>query len=413
MMAPGVFQGERAPDAPLRLENGVQPYAWGSPTAMADFLGVTNARGAPQAELWIGAHPLLPSGVVSDQGTVGLDGLIRSAPDEVLGAEVAERYGRQLPFLLKVLAIAAPLSIQCHPDLERARAGFAREEAAGIPRGAPERNYRDANHKPELIVALTPLVALKGFRPVEETVAALAPVRHAALAGPLGMLRRDGEAGLRAFLAALLSLAEPERIELTARVAAEALDRGASDPTWEWVRRLARRYPQDVGLISPLYLNLVTLAPGQGLYLPAGELHAYLDGMGVEIMANSDNVLRGGLTPKHVDVAELLRLLTFAAGRPSVLSPVKAVDGALVFQTPAAEFELALVDVEPKAPRAVAADHGIEILLALDGSARVTSGGGVIDLGRGTSVLIPAAAPAYRIEGAARLARARVPRDRR
>jgi mannose-6-phosphate isomerase len=380
---------------------------------MAEFLGVTNAGGNPQAELWIGAHPLLPSGAVTDQGTIGLDVLIRRAPDEVLGIDVAGRHGGQLPFLLKVLAIAAPLSIQCHPNIERARAGFAREEAAGIPRDAPERNYRDANHKPELIMALTPLVVLKGFRPAEETIAALEIVQHPALGGPIETLRRDGEAGLGAFLAALVSLSEPERKELTTLFAAEALDRAASDPAWDWVGRLARRYPHDVGLLSPLYLNLVTLAPGQGLYLPAGELHAYLDGMGVEIMANSDNVLRGGLTPKHVDIAELLRLLTFTAGRPAALSPAMAADGALVFPTPAAEFELALVDVEPETPRAVAADHGIEILLVLDGRARVASGGVALDLARGASVLIPAAAPAYRIEGAARVARARVPRGRR
>ncbi len=400
------------PLVPLKLENGLQPYAWGSPSSLAEFLGHANPDGRPQAELWMGAHPLLPSRAVMPGGTIGLDALIREAPDAVLGLEVVRRFGPQLPFLFKVLAIAAPLSIQVHPDLEQARAGFARENAAGLPRDAPQRNYRDANHKPELIVALSRLTALKGFRPIDETLARLAHLPVPALASIVDGLRRQGPTGLRAFFSALLSLPEAERLSIASLAAAEASERASTDLAWDWVGRLARRYPQDVGVLAPLYLNLVLLEPGEGLFLPAGELHAYLDGMGVEIMASSDNVLRGGLTPKHVDAPELLRLLTFEAGRPEVLTPKGQADGALVFPTPAAEFELAFLRIEPTSRHGVAGDHGIEILLGLDGRAELGCGDAALPLARGDAVLVPAAAGDYAIEGEARIARARVPRGR-
>jgi mannose-6-phosphate isomerase len=232
----------------------------------------------------------------------------------------------------------------------------------------------------------------------------------AALAPIVDALRRQGPQGLRAFFSALLSVQEPERLAIVAMAAAQARAQGTSDAAWDWVGRLARHYPQDIGILSPLYLNVVLLEPGQGLFLPAGELHAYLDGMGVEIMANSDNVLRGGLTPKHVDVPELLRLLTFTAAPAEILTPRPCPDGALVFLTPAAEFELALLRVEPDRRRDVSGDHGIEILLTLEGRARVVCGQTTLDLVRGEAVLVPSAASAYRIEGAAAIARARVPR---
>jgi mannose-6-phosphate isomerase len=392
----------------LKLENGIQPYAWGSTTMLAEFLGRPNPSQKPQAELWIGAHPVLPSQVATPEGHGTLGAWIGTQPEAILGRVVLARFGAELPFLLKVLAIGAPLSIQCHPSLEQARAGCAGEDAAGLPRNAPERNYRDTNHKPELIAALTPVTALKGFRPVAEIDAGLGLLDHVALVPVREALRVNGEEGLRGFFSRLMAL-EPETGAAVAGRAAEIAKTRSSDLTWQWVGRLTARYPRDIGVLGPLYLNLLVLEPGEALYLPAGELHAYLDGLGVEIMANSDNVLRGGLTPKHVDVPELLRVLTFRAEPPAILEPRSSPDGVRVYTTPATEFELGLCDVGSATAHTVAADHGLEILLVLAGAVRLVHEHGALILERGEAAFVPAAASAYRVEGEGRLARARVP----
>jgi mannose-6-phosphate isomerase len=389
----------------LRLENGIQPYAWGSTTAMAEFLRRSNPGGGPQAELWIGSHSLLPSKVTIAGEPRPLDEILRKAAGAFLPAAVLGRFGPQLPFLLKVLAVAAPLSIQCHPTLDQAREGFARENARGIPLDAPHRSYRDANHKPELIMALTSYTALIGFRSPAAARQLLAALDASDLRPLLAHLEQPGDAGLRPFFAGLMGLPESRRALIAARAAEVAAEAPGKDPAWAWVARLCALYPRDIGVLSPLYLNLVVLRPGEALYLPAGQLHAYLDGLGVEIMANSDNVLRGGLTPKHVDVPELLKLLAFRSEEPAVLRPEPAPDGALIYATPADEFLLAVIDVIPEAPRSVADDHGVEVLLGLEGT--VSADG--VRLGRGEAALVPAPLGAYRIEGRGRLARARVP----
>jgi mannose-6-phosphate isomerase len=392
----------------VRLENGIQPYAWGSTTALAEFLGRTNPEGRLQAELWIGAHPVLPSRALTSDGPLALSELIRRAPEATLGREAVARHGAELPFLSKVLAVAAPLSIQCHPNREQAREGFERENRLGVPLDAPQRNYRDPNHKPELIVALTRFTALRGFRPVEEALDLLRQLDAPTLTHDLGALERSGAEGLRSFFTTLMSLPHASRRDLAAQAARVARPRRERDLAWEWVGRLAERYPEDVGVLSPLYLNLVVLEPERALYLPAGELHAYLEGLGVEIMANSANVLRGGLTPKHVDVPELLRLLSFRAAPPEVLTAAPRPDGARVYVTPAEEFELGLLRLGG-APHDVAQTHGAEILLVLEGAARVLAGNVEIDLARGQTAFVPAAAGAYRLQGDARIARARIP----
>ncbi len=399
------------PKMSLRLTNAIQPYAWGSPTLMADFLGQPNRDGRPQAELWIGAHPVLPSQVVLADGPQPLDQWIRRSAEAVLGRAVAERFGPELPFLLKVLAVAAPLSIQCHPDREQAREGFAREERLGVPRDAPQRNYRDQNHKPELIVALSRYTALKGFRPVGQIVAHLRVLEWPILAPAIAALAQQDEAGLKDFFSILMSLAKAEQAQVAARAAQIARTHAASDLVWDWVLRLHGRYPDNIGVLSPLYLNLVVLEPGQALFLPAGELHAHLEGLGVEIMANSDNVLRGGLTSKHVDVPELMRLLTFRCEPPCVLVPRAQPDGANVYTTPAEEFELGVLHLTPPVSHDVDETHGLEILLVLEGRARIVAADATLDLDRGAAVLVPATAGRYRLEGEARVARARVPRQ--
>jgi mannose-6-phosphate isomerase len=392
------------------LENPIQNYAWGSRTALAGLLGRPAPAALPEAELWIGAHPKAPSRVVAPAGLGTLDHAILNDPVRILGPEVCDHFGNELPFLLKVLAAAEPLSIQAHPSHEQARQGWARENAEGVPVDAPRRNYRDPNHKPELVSALTTFTALEGFRPLDEIARNLEPVARPEIAPELGRLAREqNPLALRALFARLMTLDPEEQAPVLKRGTSEAARRRKTDPAWEWVARLMAHYPADVSAFAPLYLNVVTLAPGDALFLPAGELHTYLDGTALEIMANSDNVLRGGLTPKHVDVPELLATLVFEGRRPEVLKAVDAGPGEQVYRTPAREFELGLLSVEPDRPFTPSPGRGVEILLGLSGEASLRAGDDVTPLGPGRSVLVPASLDSYAIEGSGRVCRARVP----
>ncbi|RZU15339.1 mannose-6-phosphate isomerase, class I [Streptomyces sp. BK239] len=316
-----------------RLDNTVRPYAWGSPTAIPALLGV-EPTGEPQAEMWMGAHPGAPSRTA--RGT--LVEVIEADPERELGTATTAKFGPRLPFLLKLLAAGAPLSLQVHPDLRQARAGHEDEERRGIPVDAPHRNYKDANHKPELICALTEFEGLCGFRE---------PARAAALLDGLGvdtlkpyvdlLHARPEDAALREVLTAILT-ADRDDMAHTVAEAAAACDRLGGD--WAPYAGIAHHHPGDPGVIAAMLLNHVRLQPGEALFLGAGVPHAYLSGLGVEIMANSDNVLRCGLTPKHVDVPELLRIVRFEPGDPGVLRPEAAPDGEEVYDTPVDEFRL-------------------------------------------------------------------------
>jgi mannose-6-phosphate isomerase len=396
--------------APFLLDNPVQNYAWGSRTAIAELLGRPLPAAEAEAELWIGAHPRAPSRICDPPGLGTLAAAIEADPVGLLGPDVCERFGNELPFLLKVLAAAEPLSIQAHPNREQARRGWHRENDEGIPLDAPRRNYRDPNHKPELVCALSSFVALKGFRPPADIASGLAPVAGPELRLEVGRLDRERtSAALRALFTRLMTLEEEEREALIQRALAEADRRGRREPAWEWVTRLHARYPGDIGVLAPLYLNLVTLAGEEALFLPAGELHTYLEGTAVEIMANSDNVLRGGLTPKHIDVPELLAVLTFEGRPPEVLHPQAAGRSETVFRTPTEEFELGLLRVSRDGPHVSPPGRGVEILLGLEGEAVLRATGRDLPLGRGSAVFVPATTRSYAIEGEARLVRARVP----
>jgi len=393
----------------LVLDNPIQNYAWGSHTAIAELLGRPTPSSEPEAELWIGAHPKAPSRIAEPKGKGTLDRAIQDDPVGLLGSVVCDRFGNELPFLFKVLAAQEPLSIQAHPNQEQARSGWARENAEGIPLDAARRNYRDLNHKPELLCALAPFVALKGFRAPDETARGLEPIGRPELAAEIGRLAREQTpAALRSLFARLMTLEPEEREALLKRAAAQAARR-PGDPAWRWVKSLMERHPGDMGALAPLYLNLVTLAPGQAFFLPSGELHAYLEGTALEIMANSDNVLRGGLTPKHVDLQELLATLVFDAHAPELLQAEDSGPGERSFRTPAREFELGFLEVGPGRPFTATSGRGVEILLQLEGACRLTSEGSEIALARGRSVLVPAALECYVLEGEGRVARARVP----
>jgi len=393
------------------LENPIQEYAWGSRTAIAELLGHSAPARRPQAEMWMGAHPHAASRVRLDGHRVSLIEWIERHPDEVLGAPVRERFAGRLPFLFKVLAVERPLSIQAHPDARQAREGFAREEAQGIDRDAPERCYRDRSHKPELICALTPFRALRGFRSVAEILALLDALDAPGLAPERACLSGPGAGALRDFLAGLLTMDPERRARVIQEVAAAATAGAAEQPAFASVLRLLEERPGDLGALAPLFLNAVRLEPGQAMFLPAGELHCYLGGVGVELMASSDNVLRGGLTGKHVDVPELLRILHFRETRVEVLSLEGGAGGEAHYRTPAEEFRLSRFDVAPGAPFASGSDRSVELLLCTAGDVRIASAADAepLALAKGASCIVPACAGRYRVEGEGTLYQASVP----
>ncbi|MFD3580652.1 mannose-6-phosphate isomerase, class I [Streptomyces sp. NPDC058644] len=363
-----------------RLTNTIRPYAWGSTTAIAKLIGV-EPTGEPQAEMWMGAHPGAPSR--TERGP--LDEVIDEDPGHELGRAAVARFGPRLPFLLKLLAAGAPLSLQVHPDLEQAREGFEDEEYRGVPIDAPNRNYKDANHKPELICALTEFDGLCGFRDPVEAADLLAGLGVDSLKPYVDLLHaKPAEGALREVLTAVLT-ADPDEMAATVTEVTEAAQRlgGAYAP----YAGIAHHYPGDPGVIAAMLLNHVRLQPGEALYLGAGVPHAYLDGLGVEIMANSDNVLRCGLTPKHVDVPELLRIVRFEATEPGILRPEASPDGEEVYETPIDEFRLSrFVLPDGAAPHDLTAGTP-QILLCVAGSVRVGDAG---ELTPGQSVFVPA-----------------------
>ncbi|MFF8315496.1 mannose-6-phosphate isomerase, class I [Streptomyces lydicus] len=326
-----------------RLANTVRPYAWGSTTALPALLG-TAPTGEPQAELWMGAHPGAPSRIDRGAGPVSLAEVIDADPEAELGPDTVRAFGPRLPFLFKVLAAGSPLSLQVHPDLTQARDGFADEERRGVPIDAAHRNYKDANHKPELIAALTPFDGLCGFRHPAQTADLLEDLGIDELTPYVDILRASPEeAALREVLTAVLS-ADHHALAGTVERAAVAAEQlagkgGPHADAYAAYAVLAHHFPGDPGVLAAMLLNHVQLQPGEALFLGAGIPHAYISGLGVELMANSDNVLRCGLTPKHVDVPELLRVVRFEAGDAGVLRP-EEVAGEEVYETPIDEFRL-------------------------------------------------------------------------
>lgn len=373
-----------------RLVNTIRPYPWGSTTALPALMGTT-PDGSPQAELWMGAHPGAPSRVARGGRLLGLDRVIERDPQGELGDAVVRRFGPRLPFLVKLLAADAPLSLQVHPDPERAAAGYERENALGIPLDAPHRTYRDPQHKPEMIVALTPFEGLCGFRPPHESAELLDALRMDWSAPYVRTLRSAPEEGaLREVFSAFLSLS-PDRLAEVGRALASAARRpGPLREELAVYDRLARACPGDPGVPAALLVGLVRLAPGEALFLGAGVPHAYLRGLGVEVMAASDNVLRCGLTTKHVDVPELLRVVRFSALPTPVVRPVREGDGEEVYPAPVDDFRLSrLVRAAPDRAQVLPGSRP-QILVCTGGAIRLTGSGGEVALGAGGSAYVPA-----------------------
>ena len=376
----------------MRRITGVRrDYAWGTTSAIPELLNLP-VDGEPFAEVWFGAHLSGPSPVISGAGG-DLAELISDNPDRYLGQDVVARFGPQLPYLLKVLSAQDPLSLQVHPNLDQARDGFAADEQAAIPLDAPHRNYPDANHKPELVFALTKFEGLCGFRAPRRAAELLVGL-DAPLAQELGeILRTNPDAtGMRAAFSRILhpetraTMAEVEQV-VTA-CAARAANGSPSPRTDRIVQLLAQHYPGDPGVVTSLLLNPVTLQPGDALFVPAGCVHAYLSGTGVEVMASSDNVLRAGLTPKHVDVAELLKLVDCVAAPPIRIAPEVFYGATRVFYAPVDDFELSVTTLAAADGEQPLPGRGPRILLCLEGAIEFRTASGALSLERGQAVFV-------------------------
>ena len=408
----------------FKLENPIRNYAWGSYDGLKNWAGIKTDSTKPSAECWMGAHPEAPSSLALPRdsslpdgstppgdGALSLSKYIHDYPIKSLGEEVFSEFG-DLPFLFKALSASMPLSIQVHPDKARAEAGFEREEKLRIPWTAPERNYKDRNHKPELAVALSPFSALCGFRQADEA----ADMLGFELCEFFGFSAGDAEASLRRLLRKALSSRDRERTLLESKATSRARELaksadGKARIVGETTLMCFQHYPHDPGAISPLFMNVLNFGPGQGVYIPAGVMHAYLKGTILEIMATSDNVIRGGLTHKHIDVDDLLGSLDFKA-EPILIKPRSSTSDAreVFWPTPAREFSLSrfglpdqkCADVNPSGP---------EIILCTEGSISIDCVFGAhqsIVLKRGESAFVSASCEFYSLRGSSTVYRARV-----
>jgi mannose-6-phosphate isomerase len=396
------------------LQPVIRPYPWGSRTAIAELQGRPVPSDGPEAELWMGAHPSVPSVVLRDGQARGLDEVIAAAPSRELGTDCAARFGGRLPFLLKVLAAGQALSIQVHPSRAQAAAGFAAENARGLAPSDPARNYVDDWPKPELLCALTPFEVLAGMRTPADALELLRTLGSGRLRSAGVELALAGGAvdTVSCALATILSWPAGDREglidELVAACARVASGTGPYADACAAIVRVAADHPGDIGIAATLLLRYAVLQPGQAVFMPAGGLHAYLRGTGVELLANSDNVVRAGLTGKHIDVPELLKLLDPAVPVP-VLEPVRGVGmsaagvaGVAWYETPTPEFRLFRLDVG--ADGAELPGSGPRIVFCVSGGVALLSAvGDTAKLARGESAFIAAADAAVSAIGPAHL----------
>ena len=384
-----------------KLINSVQNYAWGSKTALTDLYGIANPNNLPMAELWMGAHPKSSSKIEDASGQArSLRDVIDGDKTALLGDKVAQRFG-ELPFLFKVLCADQPLSIQVHPNKQASEIGFAKENAAGIPLDAAERNYKDPNHKPELVFALTPFLAMNAFREFSEIISLLQPVAGANNAIAHFLENPNAEA-LSQLFASLLNMQGEEKSHALAVLKA-ALESQQGEP-WETIRLIAQFYPDDSGLFSPLLLNVVKLNPGEAMFLFAETPHAYLQGVALEGMANSDNVLRAGLTPKYIDIPELVANVKFVAKPAAGLLTQPVKNGAeLDFPIPVEDFAFSLHDLSQT--ETTIAQESAAILFCVEGEATLHKGEQRLVLKPGESAFVAANESPVSVSGTGRLAR--------
>lgn len=386
------------------MHNVIQSYAWGSIDSINQLFDIPNPKGEPQAEVWMGTHPNGCSYVEFSGEKIKLSTLIEQKKTDFLSIQTVEQFG-ELPYLFKILAANQALSIQVHPSKAEAEEGFARENAQGILINATNRNYKDPNHKPELVYALTNYQAMNGFRPLSDIISLFSALVIDEIASLLSHLKRNqNETGLEHFFTKLLSLCGEKKRRVLEQLLSYARSH-AKQPIFALIEELATQYPNDIGLFAPLMLHVLTLQPGEAMFLDARTPHAYLKGTALEIMANSDNVLRAGLTPKHIDVVELAKCTLFKEKSEAtlLLTPIQQGD-MLSFPVPVADFKFAIF---PRPQQANITVSSAEILLPIDCDATLVSPcGTVLTVHKGQSVFIPAYTEKYCLSAAGRVARA-------
>ncbi len=378
----------------FKLNNPIKHYAWGCKRSFSDLFHIDNPERKPQAELWMGAHSNGSSTVIYDEAERNLIDVIDANPSQWLG-EYHEQYNSKLPFLVKILAASQPLSVQVHPNKNAAEKGFARENAQGVAIDAPERNYKDANHKPELVYAITPYLAMNGFRELRVihqffsilTLPSIAKILEPFLLAP-------GEDSLAQLFGAILLLDESEKQQAVTELLSNDVSKEGAEigGVYQLITELAKLYPCDVGLFSPLFLNVIELQPGEAMFLYAETPHAYLKGVGVEVMANSDNVLRAGLTAKYIDVPELLANTQFVSIKACDLrmTPIKCGD-RWSFPIPVDDFKFEIISGDFEEVEVSSA----EILLCVKGTATIKSEQEIAILKAGESVVMSASVSRY------------------
>ncbi|MEA2097146.1 MAG: mannose-6-phosphate isomerase, class I [Candidatus Cloacimonadota bacterium] len=397
----------------FKLRNQILEYSWGSKTCIPHLQGKDEPSPEPQAELWMGTHPMGSSRILINGKEESLLELIKRDPKRMLGDKIARKFKNELPFLFKILAAAHPLSIQAHPNKIQARKGFELENKENIPLNSPERNYRDDNHKPELICALTNFEAMCGFQPIGDIVERIKYLQLEDHISMIKELERDPTVkDLEKMFSELMDKHDDTQTKKVSILVNKIAKLGPRDENekiiFKWISRLAAIYPKDMGVFSPLFLNVIKLLPGDALFIKAGILHTYLSGCGVEVMANSDNVLRGGLTNKKVDLPELVKILNFDSSGFKKIEP-KMDKNENIYQTTATEFQLSRIIVEDDEPFICANISSAEIILCTGGKGSITWSRSSFELKSGESVFIPFAISEYCINGSMDLFRAVVP----
>lgn len=389
----------------FKLNNVIQPFAWGSKTMLSQWAGISNPDNQPQAELWMGVHPSGESRVAQTNERLS-EVIARDIPG-ALGDYTARAFG-QLPFLFKVLAVDQPLSIQVHPDLASARAGYQQESAMGLAQDAPERHFHDPNHKPELVYALTPFSALNGFRTWEEIQLLLADFNLPFVSSLALAEHNEGSNRLENLFKAVMALDSEQKQQVFLALDAFLAKSGGShlvEQAREFIKPLRQLHPDDIGVLAPLFLNIVFLEPGEAMFLYPRTLHAYVSGLALEVMANSDNVLRAGLTPKYVDVSQVVAHTDFHSSPAESLKLVaQEQDGVRLFPVPVEDFRFAVI--APAQDWRTRFLRGPEILLCLEGEVTIRHQNTHISLSAGESLFVGNKTLTYDYQGNGTLARA-------
>ncbi|SJL83412.1 mannose-6-phosphate isomerase, class I [Vibrio palustris] len=386
----------------FRMQNVIKNYSWGSKTSIYELFGIPNSENKPQAEIWMGTHPNGCSTVECQATKLKLSDLIAKDKTSFLSAKTVEEFG-ELPYLFKVLAANQALSVQVHPSKQEAEVGYEKENNAGIPINSPVRNYKDSNHKPELVYALTRYQAMNGFRNFTEILNLFKSIKSETLLPLIQRFSIDQTAsGLEKFFVTLLSLSGQQK-KLALNDLLSFAQRKTTDIS-ELILELSQTYPGDIGLFTPLLLNIITLNPGEAMYLEARTPHAYIKGTGLEVMANSDNVLRAGLTTKHIDVIELASCTDFKEKTFETLKlePTVHEFGEQKYAPPISDFKFSLY---PSPSQAVVKPQSAEIIMAIDTDVTLTHRNENFVLSKGQSVFIPAYVDEYSIQSQARIAR--------